>query len=276
MKSRVTRSFELLKASGQTGLIPFIIPGISRANNPLSPIDHSSVFEPDNTVELILGLEAAGSDIIEIGIPFSDPVADGPVIQQAAHLALQQGINTDRVFELVEKVRQKSSIPLVLLVYYNCVYRYGRESFIRQCRQRGVDGLIIPDLPLEERGEISALLKGLPLDLITLVSPTSGQRLKRILNIAPGFVYCISRTGVTGERPELSDQLTKLLADIKGLSNTPRAVGFGISNQQQVRELRNHCEGVIVGSALVRRLLGNGLSAGLTFIRELRIALDQK
>lgn len=276
MKSRITRSFELLKASGQTGLIPFIIPGISRASSPLSPIDHSSVFEPDNTVELILGLEAAGSNIIEIGIPFSDPVADGPVIQQAAHLALQQGINTDRVFELVEKVRQKSSIPLILLVYYNCVYRYGRESFIRQCRQRGVDGLIIPDLPLEERGEISALLKGLPPDLITLVSPTSGQRLKRILNIAPGFVYCISRTGVTGERPELSDQLTKLLADIKGLSNTPRAVGFGICNQQQVREIRNHCEGVIVGSALVRRLLGNGLSAGLTFIRELRIALDQK
>ena len=257
--SRIAEHFAALEQRGRTALIPFFVPGVPAGVS---------------IEDMILGLAESGADLIEIGVPFSDPVADGPVIQQADEQALSGGMNIDTILKAVASVRDKTQTPLLLLIYFNTIHHYGCRRFATDCRDAGVDGLIVPDLPYEEAAELKDPLSGLPIDLITLASMTSHDRLPMILKDSRGFVYCVSTRGVTGERGQLSEGLDEFLAEIKDITNTPRAVGFGISTPEQVRSLKPHCEGIIVGSALVRRLLDEGLESGMNFVRTLRKALD--
>jgi tryptophan synthase alpha chain len=258
--SRIAERFAELKQKGRTALIPFFVPGVP---------------ESVSMEEMILGLEEAGADLIEIGVPFSDPVADGPVIQRAGEIALANGVHIDGILKSVAGIRRKTKTPLILLIYFNTVHRYGCGRFAAACRDAGVDGLIVPDLPYEEQGELKIALEGTPVDLISLAAMTSRERLPMILKDAKGFVYCVSTTGVTGERGALEEGLYGFLESVKGVTDTPRAVGFGISSPEQARALKPHCEGVIVGSAFVRRLLDEGMASGMAFIRSLRKALDK-
>lgn len=257
--SRIDDTFKRLKKENRTALIPFFVPGATG----------------DVSIEdMVLNLAENGADIIEIGVPFSDPAADGPVIQRADDIALKAGMNIQTILDSVASVRSKTATPLLLLIYFNTVNYYGCVRFAGACLKAGVDGLIIPDLPWEEQAEMRGPLCGMPVDLITLAAVTSGNRLPRILSGAQGFVYCVSTKGVTGERGALDQGLSAFLTEIKRHTDTPRAVGFGISTPEQARSLRPYCEGVIVGSALVRRLLDEGVESGMEFIRTMRAALD--
>jgi len=257
--SRITKRFIALKEKKRTALIPFFVPGVP---------------EGMSIEDMVLHLEKAGADLIEIGVPFSDPVADGPVIQRADERALADGMNIDRILDAVATVRDRTETPLLLLIYFNTIHHYGCGRFARACRESGVDGLIVPDLPYEEAADLKEPLNGMPIDLITLASMTSRERLPMILTDSKGFVYCVSTKGVTGERGELHEGLKGFLAEVAGITSAPRAVGFGISTPQQAHSLKSRCEGIIIGSGLVRRLLDEGLDEGLNFVRTLRKALD--
>ncbi len=225
----------------------------------------------EKTEELVYSLEKNGCDIIELGIPYSDPVADGPVIQLASKRALDNGISIDRIFETVGKIRKKSQIPMVFLVYYNSIYVYGRKKFIEKCEEKGIDGLIIPDLPLEERGEINPYLYGKNLGLIPLVAPNSNTRIKDIVAGGKGFVYCISSFGVTGMRDNFEVNIKAYLDRIRKETNLPLALGFGIGSSEDVSRFSKVANGVIVGSAIVNKVhesRGCGVEVG-KFVREL-------
>lgn len=260
METRISRKFEELKKADRKAVIPFFMPG---AQGDLSVED------------MIISLENAGADLIELGVPFSDPIADGPIIQRSAETALENGMNIDNIFKAIKNARDNTQVPLLLLIYFNSIFRYGIERFLNRCVMVGIDGLIIPDLPFEEHNEIKIFLEGLPIDLITLVARTSSERMKMILPNTSGFVYCVSSLGVTGERNEIHGDLFSFLENIKSYTDTPRAVGFGISTANQAQEISKHCEGIIVGSALVRRFLDEGIESGLKFIKELREAIDK-
>ena len=259
MITRISRKFEELKASGRKALIPFFMPGAQGEQS---------------IAETILGLEACGADLIELGVPFSDPMADGPVIQRSAEAALKKGVLTNDVFAAVKEAREKTQVPLLLLVYYNSVFKYGAERFAAACVDAGIDGLIIPDLPFEEQSELTCVTQDLPIDIITLVARTSKDRLKTVLEHAEGFIYCVSTTGVTGERSQIYSGLEGFLSEIKSHTKVPRCVGFGISDAKQAAEIAKYADGVIVGSALVRRFLDESAESGYALIREMRKAID--
>ncbi len=206
------------------------------------------------TEQLVMTMEDAGADIVELGIPYSDPLADGPVIQRATRRALESGTNLDSVFATVSRIRSKTQIPLAFLVYYNPILQYGIPRFLRKCYQSGVDGLIIPDLPLEERTELRNILAEmqLPISLIPLVAPTSSQRVQSIVADASGFIYCISSMGVTGQRDNFPPELGDFLKNVKSNTQIPTAIGFGISSPNAVSKLKAHADGVIVGSAIIK------------------------
>lgn len=239
MESRVTKKFISLRNEGKKALITYVTCG-----------------DPDleTTIDLVSSMEKAGADIVELGIPYSDPLADGPTIQKAAQRALQAGTNIDNIFSAVELIRKKAQIPLVFLVYYNAVFKYGMGRFLDQCTTKGVDGLIIPDLPLEERQELNQLMKDKPIDLIPLVAPTSGARIEKIVSEAKGFVYCISSKGVTGKRGNFEEGLADFMAGVRKHTHIPLAIGFGISDRKAVEKLKGLCDGLIVGSAIVERV----------------------
>lgn len=258
--NRIDERFELLKQQGKKALIPFITAG-----------------DPDiaHTAETVGVLEAAGADIIELGIPYSDPLADGPVIQASSQRALQGGMNLDKAFDMVEKLRARTSIPLVFLIYYNCIYQYGLERFIDKCQQSGVDGAIVPDLPYEERMALGSILYDAPVYFISMVAPTSAQRIEAIASHAKGFLYCVSSLGVTGERKAFDSSLEDFMDQVKRFSAVPTALGFGISTKEHIIQLKPLADGLIVGSALVRRLeRGESADDIYQFIKELRDALD--
>lgn len=259
MKTRISEKFIELKKANRKALIPFFVPG---AHKDLSIED------------VILNLEKSGADLIEVGIPFSDPVADGKTIQESAKVALNNGIHTNAILSAISNARKSTQVPILLLVYYNSIFKYGTKKFANACYSAGIDGLIIPDLPFEESDEMNVVLNELPIDLITLVARTSNERMKTILPNTSGFIYCVSSVGVTGERASVYEDITSFLDNIKSYTNTPRAVGFGISTPAQAQSISKSCEGVIVGSALVRRLLIDP-NSGFTFINELRNALDK-
>ena len=259
MDTRIKIKFEQLKQAQKKALITFFMPG---AQGEVS-ID-----------DTIVALEEAGSDLIELGVPFSDPVADGPVIQASAEEALKKGTTIEDIFAAVGRARRRSQVPLLLLVYFNSIFKYGIASFVQNCVDSGIDGLIIPDLPYEEQDEILSVIGDKPLDVICLAARTSNERLKMILPEARGFVYCVSTTGVTGERKSVHAGLDAFLDEIKAHTNTPRAVGFGISTPQQAREIGALCEGVIIGSALVRRFMEQGFEAGISFIKEVKDTME--
>lgn len=212
----------------------------------------------DKTVEYILEMERAGADLIEIGIPFSDPTAEGPVIQEANLRALSKGITMDEIFGIVERVREKSEIPLVFLTYMNPVYHYGYSEFFRRCHDTGVDGIITPELPFEEKGEWKEYSDYYGVDLISLIAPTSEERIKRIAAEAAGFVYVVSSMGVTGVRTDITTDVGSMVGQIREVTDIPCAIGFGISTPEQAKKMAAVSDGAIVGSAIVKIIAEHG------------------
>lgn len=204
------------------------------------------------TEELLYAMEEAGADLIEIGIPFSDPVAEGPVIQAANERALQVGTTTDQLFELIARARKRVTVPLVFLTYMNPVYTYGTERFMKKCQESGVDGVIIPDVPYEEREELSGAMKQYGIERISMIAPTSKERIAMIAKESEGFLYCVSSLGVTGIRSDISTDLPGMLAIAREVTEVPCAIGFGISTPEQAKEMAATADGVIVGSAIVK------------------------
>ncbi|CAM2076927.1 MAG: tryptophan synthase subunit alpha [uncultured Clostridium sp.] len=231
----------------------------------------------EKTVEYILEMERAGADLIEIGIPFSDPTAEGVVIQNANIRALNEGMTTDKVFEIVRKVREKSNIPLVFLTYINPVYKYGYYNFFESCREVGIDGIIVHDIPFEEKHEIEDVANKYGIDIISLIAPTSEDRIKKIAKEAKGFIYVVSSMGVTGVRSEINTDIGKMVQFIKEVTDVPCAVGFGINNPNQVREISEVADGVIVGSAIVKIIEKNGENVNeelFKYVSEMKHAIE--
>ena len=230
----------------------------------------------DETVEYILEMERAGADLIEIGIPFSDPTAEGIVIQEANIRALKNGMTTSGVFEIVKKVREKSNIPLVFLTYINPVYKYGYEKFFSECKEIGIDGIIVPDVPYEEKYEIEGIANKFDVDVISLIAPTSEHRIKKIAKEARGFIYVVSSVGVTGIRSEIKTDILSIVQSIKEVTDVPCAIGFGINNQKQARQMSEVADGVIVGSAIVKIIAKCGYNAHeelFNYVREMKNAI---
>lgn len=215
----------------------------------------------DKTVEYILEMEEAGADLVEIGIPFSDPTAEGVVIQDANIRALQAGMTTEGVFDIVRRVREKSQIPLVFLTYINPVFHYGYEAFFERCQGLGVDGIIIPDMPYEEKEELAGIAAAHEVDVISLIAPTSEQRIQMIAKEAAGFIYVVSSMGVTGVRGEITTDIGKIVASIRQVTDVPVAVGFGISTPKQACDMASLSDGAIVGSAIVKLIERDGSHA---------------
>ena len=252
--NRIDERFNKLKEENKKALITFL-----------------TVGDPDieTSEKAILKMQEEGVDLIELGVPFSDPAADGPTIQRADERALEGGTDIFRVFELVDKIRSKVRIPLVFLLYYNVIVQYGAEKFFERCAETGVDGLIIPDLPFEESDEISGYTEKYGVYQINLVSPTSHERIKDIAENSKGFLYCISSLGVTGEKSEFNTDFEEFVGTIKKYSDIPACVGFGISTGEQVREMCRYFDGAIVGSAVVSAIAsGNTESERMTALTE--------
>ncbi|MCM1569251.1 MAG: tryptophan synthase subunit alpha [Roseburia sp.] len=212
----------------------------------------------DSTVKFILEMERAGADMIEIGIPFSDPTAEGVVIQEANIRALKGGMTTDGVFEIVRKVREVSDIPLCFMTYLNPVFHYGYEHFFAKCEELGVDGIIIPDLPYEEKAEVEEPASAHNVAVISMIAPTSESRIRMIAQQAEGFIYVVSSMGVTGVRKEISTDIASIVESIRKVTKTPCAIGFGISTPKQAGNMAAVSDGSIVGSAIVKIIAQNG------------------
>ncbi len=210
--------------------------------------------DPDieTTEQLILAMAESGTDLIEIGIPFSDPIAEGVVIQEASARALQNGCTTDKLFEMVSRVRQKTSVPLLFMTYLNPIIGYGKEKFLSRCSDCGINGIIVPDLPFEEKDELADICKITGIDLISMITPTSTERIAMIAPEATGFIYCVSSLGVTGIRSNISTDIGKMIEQVRQISNIPCAIGFGISTPEQAGEMAKLADGIIIGSAIVK------------------------
>jgi len=216
--------------------------------------------DPDieTTEKLIVAMAESGVDIIEIGIPFSDPVAEGIVIQEADERALANGCTVDKLFDMVKRVREKVEIPLLFMSYINPIFVYGKEKFMEKCKTSGIDGVIVPDLPYEEKDELEAVCKKYGITQISLIAPTSGERTDTIAKTAEGFIYCVSSLGVTGVRSEINTNIAELISRLKKTTSTPCAIGFGISTPDQAKEMSKLSDGVIVGSAIVKLIAKHG------------------
>jgi tryptophan synthase alpha chain len=237
--------------------------------------------DPDisTTEKALYALYEAGADIIEIGIPFSDPIAEGPVIEAADERALKAGCTVDKLFDLVSRVRADIKIPLLFMTYYNPVFAYGVSRFTEKCAACGLDGLIVPDLPFEERDELLKPCTSHGIELISLITPTSEERITCIAKNSSGFLYCVSSLGVTGERGELGNSARRMIEQVKKASDIPCAVGFGISTPQQAREIAAFADGVIVGSAIVKIIAEYGqncVEPVRQFANEIRQSIDLK
>lgn len=237
------QTFAKLKESGETALIPFITVG--------DP-------DPETTVDIIVELERAGADILELGVPYSDPLADGPVIQRASERALVRRITIETCIETAVKARERGvRMPFVLFTYYNPVLQTGLDRFFQLLQNAGISGLIIPDLPFEESEEVLRLADQAGVLLVPLVAPTSESRIAKILSHARGFIYCVSSLGVTGERSTFHQNVDEFILSVKAQTDLPVAVGFGISNREQAERFSKICDGVVVGSAIVRNIEEN-------------------
>ncbi len=234
--------------------------------------------DPDleTTAKVVRAAAANGADLIELGIPFSDPTAEGPVIQGANLRALNGGVTTDKVFDLVRDLRQDVTVPLVFMTYANVVYSYGAETFIKTCGEIGIDGLILPDVPYEEKEEFLDLCHQNQVDLISFVAPTSEDRIAMIAKEAEGFIYVISSLGVTGTRSEIKTDLASIVEVIRQNTDVPCAIGFGISNPEQAGKMAAISDGAIVGSAIIKLLEKYGKDAAPyvgEFVKEMKEAI---
>ncbi|KAF0144682.1 MAG: tryptophan synthase alpha chain [Nitrospirae bacterium] len=238
--NKIEKTFNKLKALNKKAFIPYIMAG------------DPSV---ERTKELVLVLEECGADIIELGVPFTDPLADGPTIQRAAERALKAGVTLKDVLALVSDLRTKTRVPLVLMTYYNPVFKYGEDRFVKDAKDAGVDGVIIPDLPPDEAGGLIKTAKKAGLATIFLLAPTSTQdRIKKVAVASRGFIYYVSMTGITGSQILLDGSIEKSINNIRRITDKPVAVGFGISTAEQARAISGISDGVIVGSAIVRKI----------------------
>lgn len=219
--------------------------------------------DPDlaTTREIVRAMAAKGADLIELGIPFSDPTAEGPVIQEANLRALKGGVTTDKIFDMVKELRRDVSIPMVFMTYANVVFSYDGEKFIKTCAEIGIDGLILPDLPFEEKGEFDEICKKYGVDLISLIAPTSENRIAMIAKEAQGFIYIVSSLGVTGVRSEISTDISSIVKLVRENTSVPCAVGFGISTPEQAVKMAAISDGAIVGSAIIRLVAQYGREA---------------
>lgn len=223
--------------------------------------------DPDleTTKEIVRSMAANGADLIELGIPFSDPTAEGPVIQGANLRALKNGVTTDQIFDMVRELRTDSanpiSLPMVFMTYANVVFSYDAEKFIRTCQEIGIDGLILPDLPFEEKGEFDEICRKYDIDLISLIAPTSENRIAMIAKEAKGFIYIVSSLGVTGVRSEIKTDIASLVKLVRENASVPCAVGFGISTPEQAAKMAGISDGAIVGSAIIKLVAQYGKDA---------------
>lgn len=206
----------------------------------------------DVTEKIVNAMVEAGADLIELGIPFSDPTAEGPVIQGANLRALSGGVTTDKVFDMAEKIRKNTDVPMVFMTYANVVFSYGTERFCKRAQEVGMDGLILPDVPYEEKEEFAEVADKYGLDLISLIAPTSHERIATIAKDAEGFVYCVSSLGVTGMRSQITTDIGAMVKLVKAQKDIPCAVGFGISTPEQAKKMAVQADGIIVGSAIVK------------------------
>lgn len=240
MMSRISETFTTLRRTDRKGFIPFIVAG-----------------DPDmeTTQALIPELERAGADIIELGVPFSDPIADGPVIQRAAERALRHGSSLADIFAMLRQVRRTCAVPIVLFSYYNPLLQFGEARLATEARQAQVDGVLVTDLTPEEGSTFCGEMRRNEIDTIFLVAPTTApKRLPRILGVCTGFVYLVSRTGVTGAREALPEGIAPMLAAVRAQTDLPVALGFGISTHEQVRAVWQHADAAVIGSAIVARI----------------------
>jgi tryptophan synthase alpha chain len=265
--SRISRLFARLRSEGKKGLIAYITAG-----------DPS----PDDTAELVFALERGGADLIELGVPFSDPVADGPVIQAASERAIKAGTTLRKVLEIAREIRQASEVPLLLFSYLNPILRYGVEALAQDAAAAGIDGCLITDLSVEEADVYTGAMHAHGLDTVFLAAPTSTpRRLALVAKYSTGFVYLVSRTGVTGERNSLSGSLEPLVESVRKATSLPLAVGFGISTPEQVRQVGLLADAAVVGSAFVRTIERNAANASLpvqleSMARELKHGFELK
>lgn len=234
--------------------------------------------DPDleTTGRLVRAAVESGADLIELGIPFSDPTAEGPVIQAANIRALQGGVTTDKIFDFVKELRKDVTVPLVFMTYANVVFSYGAERFIATCKEIGIDGIILPDLPFEEKEEFSPLCRQYDVALISLIAPTSNKRIAMIAKEAEGFLYIVSSLGVTGARSEITTDLSAIVKVVRENTDIPCAIGFGISTPKQAKKMAKIADGVIVGSAIVRIIGEHGKNAipyVADYVKEMKNAL---
>ena len=240
MKSRINRKFKEILNKKTKAFIPYIMAG-----------------DPDirRTKELVGILEDCGADIIELGVPFSDPLADGPTIQKAAQNALDAGVTLHSVIELVGTLRNDTQIPIILMTYYNPIFKYGEDKFVHDASAAGVDGIIVPDLPPDEADNLIRLSRKSNFDTIFLLAPTSNEdRIRKVSKASSGFIYYVSITGITGSRLSMDSSIESHVARIKNLSGKPVAVGFGISTPEEAAAVSRFADGVIVGSAIVKKV----------------------
>ena len=219
--------------------------------------------DPDlaSTERFVLAMAEAGADLIEIGIPFSDPIAEGVVIQEADIRALRSGTTTDKVFEMVKSLRQKTDIPLVFMTYLNIVFYYGYDQFFTRCAEVGISGIIIPDLPYEEKNECAGIAAEHQVEIVSMIAPTSRERIQTIASDAEGFLYVVSSMGVTGVRQKITTDLKTIVGQIREVTSLPAAIGFGISTPGQASDMAAISDGAIVGSAIVRLIAEYGREA---------------
>lgn len=264
MTSRIDQTFIRLRQRHEAALIAYVMAG------------DPSLTE---TEQLVLELEKAGADIIELGVPFSDPIADGPVIQQAAERALRSGTSLRKILPMVKKLRTKSQIPLVLMAYYNSIHAFGPEHFCREAVAAGVDGLIVPDMPADEAGPLKGPAAASGLQLIFLLAPTStAERRAFVARQSNGFVYYVSLTGITGAKLSNLAEVGKNVEKIRKVSKTPIAVGFGVATPEDAAQVSAMADGVIVGSAIVTRIAAGHQERGMVtnvadFVHSLKAAM---
>ena len=235
--NRIDKKFQELRQQGESAFMPYLCAG-----DPTTEL----------TEKLLLILEEAGADLIELGVPFSDPIADGPTIQRASERALKHSISLQQILDLVRELRQQTDIPIALMSYYNPIFSMGESAFCQAAQDAGVDGVIVPDLPPEEAQQLLKVAPQHNLATIFLVAPTSPpERMQSIASVSTGFIYCVSLTGVTGARTTLSDEVAPMIAELRKHTDKPISVGFGVSTPEQAKQVAEVADGVIVGSAII-------------------------
>jgi tryptophan synthase alpha chain len=266
-RSHVTRGYRSMNKiekvfSNGKAFIPFITAG-----------DPSM----DITEQLVLQMAEAGADLIELGIPFSDPVAEGPVIQEADERALSGGATTDKIFDMMRRIRKSCDTPIAFMTYVNPIFTYGTDRFMKNCQEVGIDAVIVPDVPFEEKEELHPYCLKYGVSLISMIAPSSANRIQMIASEAEGFIYCVSSMGVTGVRTEINNDVENMIKLVKEVKDIPCAVGFGISTPEQAKRMAACSDGVIVGSAIVKIVAQYGSDCVphvVEYVRTMKKAID--